>query len=106
MRKWAFILCILGLAILLFQLTFQTSKTINSPEEFSKLTENQKVQASGKVVEEKLSSANAKTYTLDNEIQILCNLDCPFYLNKSISVIGILDTFQKPRIKALQIQLK
>ena len=102
MRRYAFALTFLGLFTLILILLLSAPKIITNSEELKNLQANQKVQVTGKVIQEKYGRYE-NILTLDNEIQITCK-DCPSYHNKIISTIGILETYTgKPRIKALEI---
>jgi hypothetical protein len=105
MRRYAFILTILGLFTLFLLLFVLPPKTIQNPEDFQFLEENQKVQVHGKVVKETLRT-NEKILILDNEIELICDRSCPSYLNKEISAIGLLEKFNKPQIIVLRISIK
>ena len=102
MRRFAFALTFIGLFTLILILLLSSPKTIIDSEELVGLQANQKVQITGKVIQEKYSRYE-KTLTLENGIQVTCK-NCPIYLNKNISVLGTLETYTgKPKIKALKI---
>jgi heme/copper-type cytochrome/quinol oxidase subunit 1 len=79
MRRLAFIITLLGILTLLIILTNSNPFPLYSPEQLSSLQNNQKVSLSGLVIS---------------------------FLNKTISAIAIIDTYQKTRIKALKITEK
>ena len=99
MRRVSFILTILGIFTLLILLDSSPIK-INSISDLDSLEENQKVITSGLVISER-PYGNAKLLILDNKIELICS--CPSYLNKNITAIGILNEFNKKRIKILEI---
>ena len=102
MRKIAFILTILGMLVLLSMLLFQKPIFINSPEELTKQIPNQLVQAQGTVVQETLSK-KYKIILLDNELEASCDLSCPNFVNKTVSILGNYDDFYS-QIKILEIK--
>jgi hypothetical protein len=103
MRRYSFIITILGLFSLLLILIISQPIPIFSPQELSQLQENQKVLIQGIVIKE-LFSQNNKILTLNNEIQLICDKSCPNYLNKNITAIGTLSNFNKKnQIRILRI---
>ena len=104
MRKLAFIVSILCLSLLFFILQFQKPITISSPEKLNKLIPNQLIETQGLVIEEKLLK-NYKTFTLDNGIELMCDLSCSNLINKTIIAQGIYDDFYR-KIKILKIKEK
>ena len=103
MRKYAFIIAILGIFVLLLFLNYQAPIPVSAPENLKNLTENQKVLTRGTVIEEKFQKSN-KILVLDNNLEILCDIKSPYYVNKNITILGVYDNFQKPRIKAMEIK--
>jgi uncharacterized membrane protein SpoIIM required for sporulation len=102
MRKIAFILTILGMLVLFSILLFQKPILINSPEELTKQIPNQLVQAKGTITQEN-TIKNSKILLLDNNLKASCDLYCPKYLNKSLTIIGTYDEFYS-QIKILEIK--
>jgi len=104
MRKIAFIVLLLGLFILLLYLNLSKPIELISPENLTSLEENQKVMVSGMVAEERATS-NYIILTLDNKIELYCSCsNIPELKGKNISALGIIDTFQKTKIKVLRLQ--
>jgi len=102
MRRFAFIITIMGLSLLIFLLLFTTPTTISSNQQLENLQENQKILTTGKVIKE-MPYYNDKFLTLDNNIELICE-SCPSFLNKNITAIGIVETYTgKPKIKILKI---
>ena len=90
MRKIAFIISIIGLFIL--SLFFQNDPIeIFSLKELEKLEFNQKVLVKGKVTKE----YNAGFYI--NDLRFTCS-DCASYLNKNITVIGVIENYSDKKI--------
>lgn len=87
MRKYAFILSILGILTLLSLALFLPPKQISSPSELPLIISNQKIQVTGRVF-----SQNAQTIKLDNDISLSCP-DCPNYKNKTISAICTINQY-------------
>jgi len=82
------------------------SKPINisSQKDLSILQDNQKVFTSGKVIADK-AYPTYRTILLSNNITLYCNCKSIPNLNgKNISIIGIIDTFQKTRINILKLR--
>jgi len=104
MKKLSFLITLIGILILLIMMQFSSPIQVNSQTELENLIDNQKVQTSGKVIDEKIYE-NSKTLVLDNKIEVICN-SCPSYFNKNIIVSGILDNYNnKNKIIALKIKL-
>ena len=104
MRKIAFVVLICGLFFMLFYLNLEKPIEVTSPENLSFLQENQKVLVSG-IVREERASSNYIILTLNNKIELYCSCtNLPELKGKSVSAIGVLDTFQKTRIKVLRIR--
>lgn len=104
MKKLALILTLIGMMLLATHLYLSKPMEISSQNQLSKLQDNQKVSVSGKVIEEKIYSTS-RTLILDNNITLSCackNLQTLKGIN--ISVIGVLDTFQKTKINILKIK--
>jgi len=105
LKPLALILTLLGILSLSLLFLFQKPIPVNSTEQLLNLTENQQVIASGQVEGESYLSTY-KVLTLDNNLEILCDISCPYLINQHITVLGIYDNFQKPRIKALKIKVQ
>tara|TARA_Y100000310_G_C20373456_1_gene664622 strand:- start:84 stop:386 length:303 start_codon:yes stop_codon:yes gene_type:complete len=99
MRRYAFILTILGILSLILLLNLQKPISLDYENNLTNLLQNQPIQISGLVTEQTYS-----TLTLDNEFKLNCE-SCPTYLNKNITVLGSVETWTtKPRIKVLEIK--
>lgn len=103
LKHLVFTLSILGILLLSLILITQKPLTINSPEQLKNLTENQKVQTKGFVIEER-TYYNNKILILDNNLEIIVSKSTPYLSNKSISVLGTYDNFLMPRIKAIKLR--
>lgn len=104
LKTFSLILSLLGLSLLLLIYLSSSPIQISSLSQLEKQQENQKVIVSGYAIEEKYQK-NQKIITLDNNIEVLCNLPCPDYLYKNLSIEGTYDTFIKPRIIANKIKI-
>ena len=103
MKKISFIITILGIFILFLAFALPP-KIISSPSELSSLIPNQKILIQSQVIRETYSK-DYKTLTLNNGIQLKCDLSCN-YLNKNISAITILESYNnKNYLKILKIKL-
>lgn len=104
MRRLSFIITIIGLFTLVLLLNLQAPIKLNSKEQLQKLNENQKVKISGKVISER-QITGAKILTLQNSFILLCK-NCPPYLKKNITAIGIIQPYQKEKeINILKIRI-
>lgn len=99
MRNVAFAVFILCLSALLIILALQQPKAISSQSEIQNLQDNQKVLVTGAVVQQ-----NSYYITLDSNLSLYC-YKCPSFKNQSISVLGIIDSYDnKKEIKVLRIK--
>ncbi len=98
MRKWAIIIAIIGLGILLAML-FNNPVKISSLE---KMRAGTLVSLQGTVSKEKESSFG-KTFSIDN-IPVFC--ECKkVYANKKVSAIGIVEDYYELRVRVLEIKI-
>jgi len=105
MRRFAFIISLTGIFILLLVLNISKPLPVSSTEQILSLQENQKLFVTGKVISEKTYD-QTKIFTLDNKIKISCK-NCPLLLHKNISATGYLETYYKtPQINILKVQTK
>lgn len=94
---------IIGLFILLLSIFLLPAKSITSPKELAALLPNQKILVQGKVIGEKYYK-NYKILTLDNNLELKCDINCPQYLNKNISALTLLESYNnKNTLKTLRI---
>ena len=99
MRRYAFILSLIGIFILLLIMLNSKPIIIYSSKELSNYQDNQKLLISGKVIKQTFSSL-----TLENNFSLTCDSSCPTYLNKNISALVLLDSFNnKKQLKILRI---
>ena len=104
MKKLSFTLAVLGMFSLLLFFNLPP-KTINSPEELSNMNANQKILVEGSITKETYYK-NYKLLSLDNEIQLKCDLSCPNYLGRNISALAVLEKYNnKDYLKILQVNL-
>jgi len=105
MRKYAFILTVLGFFLL--TIFFNSSPiSISSPDSLSNFEPNQKFLIQGTVIKETLSQ-NQKTLHLDNNFKISTDKNTPSLLNKNISAIIILETYNNNNyLKSLRIKIQ
>jgi hypothetical protein len=102
MRKWAFIISILGMFILVLVLNVSPIK-IETYSELEKLEVNTKVSMSGIVVSERIIYEGTKLFEMSNDIELVC--ECLDNLEgKQINVIGIVEEYKdKKQIRVLEI---
>ena len=104
MQKIAFLIAMLGIAFLLFYVNGASPIIVKNQSNLQEALENQKVFVQGKVIEEKQYS-NSRAITIQNNITLSCECsNVPKLTGKSIAAIGIIDTFQKTKIKVLKIR--
>ena len=92
MKKLSFIIALVSLFSLFVLYLFLPIKTISSPAELSALVQNQKIIIQGNVIKETYSN-NYKILTLNSELQLKCDINCPNYLNENISALAILEKY-------------
>ncbi len=103
MKKLSLALSLICIFALLITLNLQSPVQVNNNTDLSALADNTKVQTSGKAISEKIYS-DLKILTLDTGLQITCT-DCPSYYNKTITAIGVKETYiNRTQIKALSIK--
>ena len=103
MRKIAFMLTIIGIFVLLMLLNFSAPVIVDNYSSISKLEDNTKVQAQGRVISERTLYGETKLLKLDNGIEITCK-SCLSYINRTLEVMGTIERYQnKTQILALSI---
>lgn len=103
MRKWAFIVFILGMFVLILLMVFLPVRKIETFEELNKFEVNQKISLTGRVVEERVISLNRKILTLENEIQLVCDCSESFD-GKEVNVFGLVSEYDgKRQVEVLRI---
>jgi hypothetical protein len=101
MRRWAFILAILGIFLLFLVLFFSGEEKITDSDKLMSLEENTKVIVRGEIIEERIFGQNY-ILIMDNGIELICN--CRGYSGKNISATGIVSEFNgKKRIEVLRL---
>ncbi len=104
MKTIAFSITLLSLFILLLLIFLLPAKSINSPEQLSALLPNQKITTTGKVIGEKYYK-NYKIFILDNSLELRCDINCPSYLNKTVSALAITQSYNnKNYLNVLKIK--
>ena len=102
MRKLAFMIAILGIAVLLYMLVSSNPTKISSPKELGALVDNSLVQTTGKVISERVLYGTTKLLKLDNDIELVCT-SCPAYLNRTIQILGTTEKYlNKTQISVLR----
>ena len=101
MRRYAFVVTILGIFVLLFFLNKEPAQ-INSIEELDSLETNQRVFVAGKIAEQKFQY-ESRIFILENGIEVIC--DCAnLRAQDSISVVGFVERYNdKTQVRALKI---
>lgn len=104
MKNTTIILTLICLSILLTLLLFSPAIKINNFNELKSLIQNQKVQLSGKIIEQK-DYDKITILKLDNNITLTYSDNYINLLNKNIEVTGTYDDFIYPKIKVLKIKI-
>jgi len=103
MRRLSFIITILGMSSLLIISFIIPPKSISSQKELYSLIPNQKVTVEGKIIKEN-PYKNYKLLELDNYIKLKCDLSCPSLLNKQISALAKLESYNNQNyLKILKV---
>lgn len=103
MKKLALILSITGIFVLFLILSFSSPVKVTSQSDLQNLVDNTKIIVQGRVISEKQYTAE-RVIKLDNEIELSC-ASCPKYLNETIKVIGITESYRnKTQIIPLSIK--
>ena len=102
MRRYVFIITILGIFTLLLIYIFQSPAPFNHKQNLSEIINNQLLTIQGQVIEETTNN-NYKTLLLNNKISLICPLPCPSFLNKNISAIVKYEEYYE-RLKVLEIK--
>lgn len=105
MRKLAFVLTLIGILILFLYMQFSSPIEITNGQKILELNNNQKVKVQGIVLED-ITLKDSRLIKLENNISLYC--DCEDIQNlkgKTISIIGIIDTFQYDKIEVLNIKI-
>ncbi|HLC31832.1 MAG TPA: hypothetical protein VJK51_04125 [Candidatus Nanoarchaeia archaeon] len=93
---------LLFLSLLLMSALLLPSEKITTETQLKIYKDNQKLTTSGKVVSQR-PYGKIQLLKLDNTIELLCD-SCPNLREKTITVEGILTTFNKPRIEVLTLK--
>lgn len=106
LRKLSLITTILGILALFLILNLSSPIEVNSPEQLSKLTPNQKVTTTGEVISERVLYAQTKLIKLNNSIELVCD-SCPACKNKTIQAIGTAEQYEnKTQISVSKIKIE
>ena len=106
MRKIAFVIAFLGMWALTLLATSQSGRTIQPGENLSALQENQKISLTGRVTAESQGTAQ-KILTIEKKQKVYCDCPAKTYLNKNVSILGIIDEFNgQKKIIVLRIEEK
>tara|TARA_Y100000310_G_C20682631_1_gene816889 strand:- start:232 stop:636 length:405 start_codon:yes stop_codon:yes gene_type:complete len=101
MRRWAFIVAILGLFVLAWLLFNLEEKEVFGEADLGGLVANTRVVVSG-VVEEEKSYGSGARMILDNGVELVC--DCFGFGGKSVEAVGIVEDYTGvKRVRVLRI---
>lgn len=104
MKETALLISLFGLISLVLIMNFYPVIRINSQEDINKMLTNQRVEVKSTVKEIKHYS-NYDLISLKNNLTLYCYCkSLPNLINKNITAVGIIDTFQKNKIKVLKLE--
>lgn len=106
MKKLSLIISLLGLFALLLTVYILPPKLVSSKSQLPSLISNQKILIEGKVIKE-IPSKNKKILYLSNNLSLECPMPCPSLLNKDISSIAKLESYNdRYYLKILKLSYK
>jgi hypothetical protein len=106
MKRTVLLISLMGLFLLILINNFSTPIKISSQNEINNLVENEKVIVSGIVINEKTSTNNI-ILTLNNNVSVYYDsITIKSLKGKNITVIGIIDTYQRNKINALEFYVR
>ncbi|MFH1425682.1 MAG: hypothetical protein ABIG28_03075 [archaeon] len=99
MRRWAFVIFIIGMFVLLLFL----GKSGERVENLEGLVENSKVIVSGEVVSERVIYEGTKLFVLDSGIELVCSCLGSF-VGEEVEVEGVVEGYEgKKQVRVLEI---
>lgn len=102
MHHRSLLLALLGVLALIIGYVTIEPISITNAEQLVKLPDNTLIRITGTVLKE-TPYEKQTTLLLDNNISIRCQ--CSLLVGKRITVTGYLDTFKKPYIHAVKVQV-
>lgn len=105
MNKLPINITLLGILSLIIILTFSKPIEISSNGDLKSLIQNQKIQTSGKIIDQK-NYDKITILKLENNITLAYSGKHINFLNENIEAIGIYDSFNYPKIKILKINIR
>jgi len=100
MRRWAFVVTVLGMFVLSLFLSFGEKKV----ESLEGLELNQRVSVSGKVVDERVIFESTKLLVLDSDIELICEGCLGVFDGRKVSAVGVVSEFEgKKQVEVLKI---
>lgn len=104
MRRWAFVVFMLGMLVLVGVLVFYV-REVESYLELEGLEINQRVRLSGEVVSERVLYGDEKLLELDSGIVLICE-GCGSYLDKEIFVEGVVEEYEDGKqVRVLKLRV-
>lgn len=101
MKKLALFITLIGIFILLIILNCSSPLSINTSQNISLLRVNQKISIFGEV-----TSQTSNKLIIDKNLEVYCDCSSKNYLNKNISILGIIEEYYNTKIiNALIIQI-
>ncbi len=102
MRRWVFIVVILGMLVLVGVMIFYV-RGVESYSDLEELEINQKVRLSGLVVSEKVIYGDEKILELDNGIELICE-GCGLFEGEDVFVEGVVEEYKDGKqVRVLRI---
>lgn len=104
MRRFAFIIAILGIFVMALLLEFGSVREIESYAELEELEVNAKVLVGGNVVEERILYEGTRLLKLENGVEVVC--ECAGSFNgEKVLVEGAVSEYEgKKQVEALRIR--
>ena len=107
LKKIAFIVALLGIAILLGLLFFSDYKVVSNSEELDGLEINSKVKVVGKVGSERIAGEDFKILRMEGfDFDITCDCCGEDLLDKEVEINGIVSEYEgQKQVEALVVEL-
>jgi hypothetical protein len=104
--KLALAITLIGILGLLVMMHVLPPVPVGDSADLSKLTPNEQVITTGKVISERTIYETTKLIKLDNNIELVCD-SCPSYANKTVRALGTMEEYlNKTQISILKIKNK
>jgi hypothetical protein len=103
MRRWAFIIAVLGIFVLIVFMVFGGVGEVDEAGDLDGLVENSKVRVLG-VVQGERGWGEDVLLVLDNGVEVVVDGSVGFGLKgKEVEVIGVVEEWEGKRVRALKV---